>query len=155
MADESHIGFGAKLTVNDGASNAQAEFSNVLTFMIPKREFGEYETTLLNQLVSAAHSKDRTFNPTLRDNGLVQVEGFFTKAEYIRMVALHGVKGKTFVLTSPDADGAAAIVAMVCTFDGWVKELGEVKFEFDKPVMASFGIRVSGPITISAAANES
>lgn len=155
--DESIIGFGAFISVNDGASNAHVLFKNVLTVSLPDREFGEYETTLLRQLdADSKLSKDRTFAPTLRDNGSVPVEGMFTKAEYTRLVGLQGVKGKEFILTSPDADGnTSTLTPLKATFKGFVKKVGGVKFEKDKEVMCTFEIRVSGPIKIEDGTNES
>lgn len=148
MAD-SIIGFKAVLTVTDGVANAAQSFSKAVTIQIPAREYGEYEEKCL---VTA--TKDRKFRPTLVDNGTMTCTSYFNRADYIRMVALLGVEGKTWKLTPPDEDGTGVIVAQTQILEGWLKKIGEVVFEKDKEVMVTFELRVN-KITVEDAANES
>lgn len=147
MAD-SIIGFKAVLSVNDGVAGAQQTFAKAIKLNFPAREVGEYEEKVL-----VTPTRNRTFRPTLVDNGTVTCEGYFNRADYIRMVALLGVEGKVWKLTPPDEDGTGAIVAQIQTLDAWLKKLAEVTFEKDKEVMVSFELRVNA-ITVSDAANE-
>ncbi len=66
---DSIIGFRAKVSVNDGASAAEQAFTKAMTFNLPAIEVGEYEEKVL-----LTASKNRTFRPTLVDNGTVTVE---------------------------------------------------------------------------------
>lgn len=147
---DSMIGFRAKLSVNDGAGSppAQAEFTKAIKIMIPAREYGEYEEKVLT-----TPTKDRKFYPTLIDNGTCSCEGYFTKAEYTRLVALLGVQGKVWKVIPPDEDGTGVQTAQTQILDGWLKKVGEVTFEKDVEVKVAFDIRVNG-ITTENALNE-
>jgi hypothetical protein len=149
MAD-SIIGFRTKVSVNDGASDAEQFFTKAMTVNLPAREIGEYEEKVLNTA-----NKNRTYRPTLIDNGTVTVEGYFSKTEYARLVALLGIEGKTWKLYSPDEDGATATVTPgVYTLAGFLKKIGEAKFEKDKEVSVSFELRVNS-VTVADGSNDS
>lgn len=141
------IGFTATVKVDDTFDTLTNQaFTNPLTITVPKRTWGEFEATRLNQ---ANYARD--FKPTLLDNGEMQIEGFFSRPEHERVQALAGNGGtgkpptQEWVLTSPDPDDDH--YGLTATFDGWVKEVGEIKFEKDKEVMFAFTVRIRGAIT--------
>lgn len=142
------IGFRARLSVNDGASDAEQFFNNVKV-TLPAREVGEFE-----DLTLYTSTKNRTFKPTLVDNGTVNFEAWFTKAEYARLVALLGVEGKTWKVYSPDEDGATATLTPgVYTLVGWLKSIGEVSFEKATEVKVPFAMRVNS-ISVADGSND-
>ena len=129
------IGFRAKLSVNDGAANAEAFFANAVSVKMPDADWGEYEEKILH-----TDSKDRKFLPTLRDNGTLVAKSKFTKAEYVRLKALEGVTDKTWKVYEPADSGDPPLLA---TIDGWVKKVADVMFEKDIPVEVTFELRVN------------
>lgn len=127
------IGFGAFMTLPDGASDAATAMMDAVTVMFPAQEFGESEVTKLTQ-----SDLFRVFIPTLRDGGMLTVESLYNEADYLRVVALLGKNPKTFTVTDPQATSP-----LVGTITGWIKKLGEVKFEKDKESVFSFEVRVN------------
>ena len=132
MANETMIGFNAICSVD------AAPFVKTVMLQIPSREYGEAEFTSLDQT-----TKDRVFVSTLRDNGTATINLFWTAENYVRALALHGVNDKNFTFTSPDPDGAGTAVPKVIACKGFLKKIGEVKFEKDKPVEFAIEIRVN------------
>ncbi len=132
MANETLIGFNAICSV-DGAV-----FVKTVMLQVPSREYGEAEFTSLDQT-----TKDRYFVATLRDNGTATLNLYFTAENYARALALHGVNDKSFIFTSPDPDGVGPALSKVITCKGFLKKIGEVKFEKDKPVEFTCEIRVN------------
>ena len=132
MANETLIGFNAICSVDT------LPFVKTVMLQIPSREYGEAEFTSLDQA-----TKDRVFVSTLRDNGTATLNLFFTAENYARALALHGVNDKNFVFTSPDPDGVGTAVSKVITCKGFLKKIGEVKFEKDKPTEFAVEIRVN------------
>lgn len=144
------IGFRARLSVDDGASNAEQFFTTAVKINLPAREVGEYEDMTLH-----TSTKNRTFKPTLIDNGNVNAEAYFSKAEYARLVALLGVEGKTWKLYSPDEDGATATLTPgVYTLVGFLKSIGEVSFEKPTEIKVPFTLRVNS-ISVADGTNDS
>jgi len=145
------IGFKSKVSINDGAANAQQVFPDVVTITFPDSEVGEEETTLLDQA-----DVSRRFIPTLADEGEFTVECQYTPALYTRVKTLRGV-AKTLLATSPDPDGGGAgnpLLPQTFTCGGFVKKVGGPKAEKDKVKMFSFTFRVSGPVTIGSGTND-
>lgn len=144
-------GFQAVMSVNDGASDAQAAFTSVITFSLPAEEVGEAEVTTLNQTTgggSPVPDPVRRFIPTLEDPGILKGEAFFSKAEYLRLRLLKG-KQKTWLLKSPDEDptGTESLISM--TGLGFLKKIDEVAFVKDQPTMVKFEVRRAQAWTVS------
>jgi len=143
------IGFRARLSVNDGASNAEQFFSTAITIALPEREYDEYEDKTLYTA-----DKNRAFNPTLVNNGMMEAEAYFNKSDYARLVALHGVTGKVWKLYTPDEDGATVtLTPLLATLTGWLKKIGAVKFEKDVETKVPFTLRVNS-ITAADGTND-
>lgn len=143
------IGFRARLSVNDGASNAEQFFTTAVKIGLPAREVGEYEDLTLHTA-----TKNRSFKPTLVDNGTLNAEAYFSKAEYARLVALLGVEGKTWKLYSPDEDGATAtLTPAVYTLAGFLKGVGEVTFEKPTEIKVPFTLRVNS-VSVADGSND-
>lgn len=133
------IGFTAKITLPDGASGAQAAFSESVTVMFPAITVGTAEATPLTPADSGDYF--RKFLATLREGGEVTVEYHYNEADYLRTIALLPTPGqadKTFAITDPQASSP-----LVGTVTGFIKEVGEVKFEKDAVVMGSFKLQVN------------
>ncbi len=142
MANETMIGFKATCTVDAAA------FVKTVMLQIPSREFGEAEFTALDQA-----TKDRVFVSTLRDNGTAVMELYYTAENLTRALALHGVNDKEYIFKSPDPDGAGAALGKTITCKGFLKKIGEIKFEKDQPVKFNVEIRVN-EVTVTNSANE-
>jgi hypothetical protein len=142
MANETMIGFKAKCKVDS------TYFAKTVMLQIPSREFGEAEFTSLDQA-----NKERVFKSTLRDNGTAVMELFFTAENMTAVLALHGVNDKSFVFESPDPDGSEAALGKSFTCVGFLKKIGEVKFEKDQPAKFNVEIRVSS-VTVANLSNE-
>lgn len=146
---EPTIGFRARLSCNDGANNAEKFFEDSIIITLPAQEVGEFEDKRLH-----TPTRSRRFLPTLVDNGTMMAEGYFSKAEYLRMRALLGKTGKTWKLYTPDEDGAAATATpLLATLDGWLKKIDQVRFEKDVENKVTFELRVN-EITISDGPND-
>jgi hypothetical protein len=131
------IGF--KTTMTAGGTT----LADTVMVSIPDRQFGEAETTPLNQT-----TPDRKFIATLRDNGECDVEIMYSAANYTAMAALHGVDNKDFVCVSPDPDGAGTETAQTFTMNGFLKTLGGPKLEKDSVVKFTCKVRVN-TVTVS------
>lgn len=130
------IGFTAKITLPDGIEGAQTAFADSVTVMFPAVEFGETEVTPLTPVTPG--DLFRKYLPTLKDGGELTVEAFYNEADYLRVHALNGVPDKTYKVTDPQATSP-----LVGTIEGFVKKVGEVKFEKDAPATYQFGVRVN------------
>ena len=143
------IGFRARLSCNDGAANAEKFFEDNIVIALPAQEFGEFEDKRLH-----TPTKSRRFLPTLLDNGTVTAEGYWSKAEYLRLKALLGKTGKVWKLYAPDEDGAAVtLTPLLATLDGWLKKIDSVRFEKDVENKFTFELRVND-ITLADGPND-
>lgn len=149
------VGFKATLQVNDGASQAYAPFATAVTLMLPKREGQVEDSTPLSQ----AHPFRVFTSKRLIDPGVLKFEGFFSKIDYNRMVALHMV---TFVatgvrtswrLTTPDPDDGGTGTGLQFTSDGILTVVDEVGLSKEGLMMMKFEVKMSGQPTITNAAN--
>ncbi|MEO8082695.1 MAG: hypothetical protein ABI780_02670 [Ardenticatenales bacterium] len=145
------VGFTCKFEVDDGTASAYVALTGVTVITLPAEEVGEAEVTELNQLDDASASDPvRRWIPTkLIDAGTIVVESFYTKANHTRIRALHGVKGKHFKITAPGEATDGSSTTEVATLPGFVKKLGEIKYEKDVPVSFSFEVRVSAKGTFA------
>ncbi|QEL18531.1 hypothetical protein [Limnoglobus roseus] len=141
MANEFTIGFGAALTMD------ATPVVGIAMMQIPAREFGESEVTSIDQA-----DIDRVFIPTLRDNGTATAELYASAENVAAALALHGVKNKTFVCKSPDPDGEGAALGKTFTITGFLKKIGETKYEKDQPNKFTIEIRCN-KIVVSNSAN--
>lgn len=142
MANETMIGFKAKCKIGS------TYFAKTVMLQIPSREFGEAEFTALDQA-----DKERVFKSTLRDNGTAVMELYFTAENYAAALAQHGVNDVSYIFESPDPDAAGAGLGKSFTCVGFLKKIGEIKFEKDQPVKFNVEIRVSS-ITVANLTNE-
>lgn len=131
------IGFQATLTVNDGSAAAQQPFAFPISISCPFSEVGKVDRSYLGMA-----TKDKLYSPTLWDNGEMEFEIQYTKADYQRLLALKGVE-KTWVVTFPD-DGTGT--PLTRSFNGWVCK-APTKFEMEAIVVIQASVQVNGPIT--------
>ncbi|HEX4606629.1 MAG TPA: hypothetical protein VH092_00330 [Urbifossiella sp.] len=147
-------GFQAKMSVNDGTASAQAAFAGLITFNLPSVEAAGFDDTELNQMTSGGSPVSDPYirkQPTgLLEVGTVSAEMKYTKANYLRLLALAGVRDKTYILTTPDdLTTPGTPVVLTSTIDGYVSKVDAVKFEKDKPVSIPFEMSVSKQPTIA------
>lgn len=137
-------GFQATLEVNDGASSASVKFAGNVTFNLPALEATKFNATELDQQASSvADPYERELPTGLITIGATKGEIKYLKSNYTRLQALLGVRGKTFIITTPDDQTTPGTpVKMTCTFTGFVSKLDDVKFEKNNPVMIPFEITV-------------
>lgn len=131
-------GFKATMEVNDGTAGASVKFSGLTTFNVPSLEAGKFDATELDQ----ADPHERESPTGLIKVGVTKAEMKYTKANYTRLKALLGVKGKTFILSAPDDQTDDEPVVLDVEFTGFVNKLDEIKFEKDKPVAIPFEVTV-------------
>lgn len=131
------IGFGATLSVNDGSSNAQQAFLEVVTITPPSPKVSAQKTSNLS-----TPSKTDTFLPGFIDPGEASFEANYNKADFLRLVALVGAS-KTWIASSPDG------TPMAHTFTGFVSDGPEVTYEGDTVVKTKWKVKVSGAVTVA------
>ena len=137
------LGFQAKIEEKAITAGTYAAFLNVMTITLPPIDVGEEEVKELGAVDDSSNPDPvRRFEPTLQDPGTVKVEGYFTKAEYVRLRGLAGTK-RLFKITHPDDGTSGTPVPTVAEGPGFIKNVGEVKFEKDALVKTSFEIRPS------------
>lgn len=137
------IGFQADLQIKDGVSDAWVTVAAQVMIALPGIEVGEQEVTGLNQKIDDDPEEDpdfvRRYIPTLHDIGTLKCEAYFTKATYLRLVALAGLV-EDYKLISPEDDAAATLTA---SGKGFLKKIDDVTFEKDVPTKVKFEIRRS------------
>lgn len=90
------IGLGATLQVNDGAANAFASVTNLVTVVPPTDEQREVESKKNASLVVRY--------PTRDDPGILTFQAEYSRTEYNRLKALKGVEGKSYKITLANGD---------------------------------------------------
>jgi hypothetical protein len=90
------IGFGTTLSVNDGASGAQVEFTMLKDFNAPVEDYEFVEATYMNM-----PDRSRRYVAGLISPGDVSFTLLYTKTDYARCVLLQGTQ-KAYVATYPD-----------------------------------------------------
>lgn len=133
------IGFLASITIPDGASDAQAAFTETVTVMFPSITVGKAEATPLTPATSGDYF--RKYLPTLRDGGEIEVEYNYTEADYKRLIALlpaPGATDKDFVVTDPQSSSPAT-----ATITGFISEIGSVPFVRDDVVKSTFKVHAN------------
>lgn len=133
------IGFGASLSVNDGASNAQQDFANPVMISAPFGDVSAVDTWNM-----AASSRNATKIPGKADPGAASFEQLYSAADYNRLVALRATS-KTWIVTAP-TDGTTN-GQLTWTFDGFLSKC-ELSMETENLVKVKAEITISGDISV-------
>lgn len=103
------IGFSATISVNDGVSNAQQVFAEPVSITVP---FGEVSTVDASNM--AMSSRRRVKIVGLTDPGELSFEGIYSKADYLRLVALQG-NSHVWIITAPSTGETGSGLTWTCT----------------------------------------
>lgn len=135
------IGLGAKVEINDGASDAYVEVDDIVNLTVPEAEFGVVDSKRLNQ------ASDKTMRKlvTMMDPGEFSFTYEFGAAKFLRLNTLKGTS-KNFRITLP-SDGVDD--ELVITVPGVVRANRMEQVEPDAIQQATATILVTGPATIA------
>lgn len=141
-------GFQAMMEVDDAGTGqatagASTRFKGLTTFNLPALEAGSFDATELDQddgatPTPAADPYEREEPTGLIKVGPTKCEIKYTVANYTRLQALCGKRGKTFKLKPPADQAGGTNANLTVEFVGFVKKVDEVKFEKGNPVMIPF-----------------
>lgn len=149
------IGFGAKLEVNSGTSQAFVAVDSVKMVSIPAGDVAAIDATHMGLTTPY---KVKTAG--LIDPGKMTFESIYSKASYNQLIALLGKGGygtpsipatAPFVqwrVSSPDEDGSGAGTAQTFTFAGFLDKL-ETHAETEALMVIKGEVTISGPITVA------
>ncbi|AMV23417.1 hypothetical protein VT84_03340 [Gemmata sp. SH-PL17] len=133
------IGLGAKIEVDDGASNAFVEIVDVMNLTTPEPEMGSAESKRLNQ----AADKTIRMIPTMLSPGEFQFQYEFSAAKKSRLDTLLGAP-KNFKITLI-SDGSPT--TWVRTAPGFIKSNKLDQVEPDGIQTVTCVVTVSGPVS--------
>lgn len=143
------IGLTAKISLNDGASNAAQEFAELAMVTVPKRTVSSIDYSYLSQ-----SGRSRRKLPGLIDNGKATFEMNFNKVDYKRLTAILGkryITGSTepsWVITTVDEDGATVtLTPLVLTFNGFLTDLDGPEMSPEGLMKIKAEVEVNGAIT--------
>lgn len=148
------IGFTGSLSVNDGASNAQAVIDQTTMITLPSQDTATVEASYLGMT-----DPYKEFLPGLTDSGVLGFECNYTSATYTRLAALLGKKGHTtripssgtavtWKVTAPDEDAGGAGTAQSFTFGGILTKI-EMSMEVEAVMKIKAEVKVNGKITVA------
>jgi hypothetical protein len=132
-------GFLADLEVNDGVASASVAFDGLVTLTLGGVEAPAFDATELNQ----GDNVERMEPVGTLKQSPVKAEVKFTKANYTRLRALVGVKGKVWKVISPDDQSDDTPVKLTATVTGFLSKLDDIKFEKGNPVIIPIEITPS------------
>lgn len=135
----SNIGFSSTLKI------AGTELTGLVDISFPGFSLTKIETTALNQ-----STIDRTFIPGMSEGKMLEVEAYYTAANYVTVANLKGTQSVAFIASSPSKDTAlTSLTPQTFTFSGFLEEIDAPKFDNNSLSKFKFKICVSGAVTLA------